>query len=102
MKDDKYNQEHYFKYYPEFGIYDMLDSPIVGMIKSLPWTASVPAVNQPLDSLSLDYYRTEQLWWVLAIYNNITDALNVIESVDVIYIPDRLELELLLSDYKKQ
>ena len=102
MKDDKYNQEHYFKYYPELGMYDMLESPIVDMIKALPWTASVPAVNQTLDSLSLDYYRTEQLWWVLALYNDITDALNITESVNIIYIPDRLEVEMLLSDYKRE
>jgi len=102
MLDEKYNQENYLVYNEEVGIYDKLSSPIVEKIKELSFEYSVPSDNVEFDELALRYLKTEQLWWVLAIYNDVSDVMNPEKFPPIIYIPNRLDVELLLSSYRLQ
>jgi len=100
MLDEKYNQENYLTYFEDLGIYDMLNSPIISSLKALPFEFSIPSDNVEWDELALTYFKTEQLWWVLAIYNEVPDVINHEKFPSIIYIPNRLDVEMLLSSYR--
>lgn len=96
MNDDVFNIDNYIPVYN--GISDMLANDLPNKIKKLSSTLSVKVIdkNNSLDIISYNSYNTYSLWWVLALYNNISDVINI--NGLTINIPEFNSLIKLLSD----
>lgn len=75
---DVYDMANYYPFYQELGIFDLdSESRFSKKLKALSYSKVTTTNNELLDSLSHKIYGTEKLWWILAVYNDIVDPLNI-------------------------
>ena len=81
----------------ENGLYDFLSNDFVKDLKKLDY---ISIEEDNLDTLALKHYADLNMWWVIALYN---DIINPFE-VNVVKIPDMISVKTLIKDYiiKKQ
>jgi len=85
------------------GIYDLLDinNQFMMDLKDLQSSDGIKvssSIQGRLDVVSMDKYGTTNLWWILAVYNNITNLRTF--DVDVIKIPSIMDINKLIQKYK--
>ncbi len=93
-----YDISHYLTVDPVTGYADFLMSEFLVNLKELPTAKFINVSNEFLDAVSHKEYGTEQLWWVLAYYNDIIDPMN--PGVVVVRIPDLYDIENLMLRYR--
>lgn len=72
-----YDLAKYLDYNDELGIYDTQSGTFITKLRNLPIDRVININNELLDEISKKVYNTERLWWVIGIYNNIIDPLNI-------------------------
>lgn len=85
------------------GMYDLLDINnefIKGLHKiqsddAIKVTASIQG---RLDVVSMDKYGTTNLWWIIAVYNRLSNISSF--DIEVIKLPNIIELNNLIQQYK--
>jgi len=79
------------------GMYDFLSNDFVEKLKKLNYST---IEEDNLDALALKHYSDLDLWWVIALYNDIIDPF----EVNSVKIPDMVSVKSLIKDYiiKKQ
>ena len=96
----KYSIESYLELDKETGLYDFLSNPtFISQLKKLDYKSTVTVTNRELDELALDVYETEDLWWVLAIYNDVINPYDF--SNNLLYAPSKVDLEKLFLEYQE-
>lgn len=71
---DIYNMSNYFSFNEDYGIYDIdIRSEFVSNLKELDFSNVIDLNGQLLDFIAYKFYGIEELWWVIALYNNISD-----------------------------
>jgi len=76
----------------ENGMYDFLSNDFVNKLKKLNY---ISIEEDNLDTLALKHYTDLNMWWVIALYN---DIINPFE-VNVVKIPDMISVKTLIKDY---
>ena len=79
------------------GMYDFLSNDFVKDLKKLDY---ISIEEDNLDTLALKHYSDLNMWWVIALYNDIIDPF----EVKAVKIPDMILVKTLIKDYiiKKQ
>jgi len=99
----KYQLETYITYSPEVGIYDYLapkSKEFINDLKAVTYNHQEVLTTNLLDAVSEKYYDSEDLWWILAIYNDILNPLDIPDNT-IIFIPNQGELEELFLKYQE-
>jgi len=99
----KYDLENYIYYDKDLEIYDYLHTDSQKFIKDLraiDFQSTVVKGNREIDEIALQFYETELLWWVLALYNDIRDLLEYPPEY-TLYIPAKADLEKLFLNYQE-
>lgn len=97
---NKYNIENYIHYEEKLGIYDYLkSSKFINELRDLDFETTVIRENREIDEISLEVYDTELLWWVITIYNNIIDPLDLPSNL-ILYVPSKSDIEKLFLNYQ--
>lgn len=91
-----YDLSNYLDYNKELGIHDTQSGDFVDKLRDLPVDKIININNELLDEISNKVYNTEQLWWVIGIYNSILDPMNI--TPQTINIPSLSEIENLFLD----
>ena len=94
-----YLMQDYFQFSEVAKIYEDLTADILDKLKQLPYEI-IPYENQDLDYLAYQYYKDEQLWWVLAYVNDILSPLEI--KKDILIVPYKQDLLDLLSSHKEK
>jgi len=92
-----FNQSKFFVYNNELGIYDYLANDFISKIKELPVLSVVNTNNRILDEIAHDELNNIDVWWILGIYNDIVDPINIKRTT--INIPDISHITTLLLKY---
>lgn len=72
-----YDMAKYLDFDKELGIHDTQSGTFISKLKLLPIDKIININNELLDEISKKVYNTERLWWVIGIYNNILDPMNI-------------------------
>ena len=79
-----YNPNYDLKKYIYYNkVFDYIDTPIFNDIKKLD-VEIIKKFNESqlfLDIISKEFYETEQLWWVIGIFNDIIDPFDITQNV---------------------
>jgi len=94
-KIDVYDIEQFL--YLEMGSQAYSKSRFVIDLKNLSFSAEAYSKGDLLDKVSFDYYGTEELWPIVALYNDVIDPLS--KDNVLLRIPSKSEVEKLLIDY---
>lgn len=97
-----YDLSRYLYYDEELGIHDIQSGTFINRLRELPIDKIITInSNELLDEISKKVYKTEKLWWVVGIYNNILDPMNI--SLQNINIPSLSDVEdLFLKSIEEQ
>lgn len=90
-----YSITHYLPVLDGYDLQDPYSGTFVEGLKALPYKKRVNGDNLPLDALSKKELGTEQLWWVIGLYNDIIDPMELLTGSYLIPKLDDLEKYLL-------
>lgn len=75
-----YKQSRFFDFNEEIGIYDYIGSDFIKELKLLPIESRVNVNNRILDEIAFDEMDNVDLWWIIGLFNDIQDPLNIIPA----------------------
>lgn len=68
----------HFEYNEKLGVYDFTKEKLsINKLRELPYVKEIPVDNIPITIISFMQYGNVELWWIIAVYNNIIDAKNI-------------------------
>lgn len=92
-----YDISHYLQK-TEDGYSDYLISDFLEELKKLPVEKYVNVSDEYLDAVSFEEYGTEELWWVIARYNDIINPMS--PGTIVVSLPPLYEINELMLKYR--
>lgn len=96
----KYDLENYLEINKDTGLYDYLpNGGFIDKLKALTFKNKIEVSQRELDEIALDIYGNEELWWVIAIYNDIINP--TILETSILYVPSRIDVEKLFLSYSE-